>query len=424
MKRRDLVKAAAVAPAALMSAANAAPMPTPATLETQILRLNLQHTWTTTMSSSQYRDTLQVAYSRDGITGHGEGAPIVRYHEDAEGARKAVESVRDLLLSVDPLHFSKLMAEVFQRVPGNWAGKAAIDIAVMDWVGQKLGIPIYEWLGLDAADTPLTTFSIGIDTPEITKQKTREAADYPILKVKVGLATDEPTIEAVRSVTDKKLRVDANEGWKDKEEAVRKINWLEKHGVEFIEQPMPAEMIEETHWVRSRVHIPIIADEACQRASDIPKLKEAFDGVNVKLDKSGGILEARRMIEIAKALGMRTMLGCMVSSSVTVTAAAHLSPLVDYADLDGNLLISNDPFHGVKVERGKADSAERPRARTHEGVASSSVTVTAAAHLSPLVDYADLDGNRLIPNDPFRGVNVAKGKLILPKGPGLGLTKA
>jgi len=171
----------------------------------------------------------------------------------------------------------------------------------------------------------------------------------------------------VRSVTDKKLRVDANEGWKDKEEAVRKINWLEKHGVEFIEQPMPAEMIEETRWVRSRVHIPIIADEACQRASDIPKLKEAFDGVNVKLDKSGGILEARRMIDIAKSLGMRTMLGCMVSSSVTVTAAAHLSPLVDYADLDGNLLISNDPFHGVRVE---------------------------------------------------------KGKLILPKGPGLGLTKA
>jgi L-alanine-DL-glutamate epimerase-like enolase superfamily enzyme len=147
--------------------------------------------------------------------------------------------------------------------------------------------------------------------------------------------------------------VDANEGWKDKEEAVRKINWLEKHGVQFVEQPMPAEMIEETRWVRSRVHIPIIADEACQRASDIPKLKDAFDGVNVKLDKSGGMLEAYRMIWIAKSLGMKTMLGCMVSSSVSVTAAAHLSPLVDYADLDGNLLIGNDPFHGVTVEKGK-----------------------------------------------------------------------
>jgi L-Ala-D/L-Glu epimerase len=171
--------------------------------------------------------------------------------------------------------------------------------------------------------------------------------------VKVGLATDEPTIEAVRSVTKKPLRVDANEGWKSKEEAVRKINWLEKQGVEFMEQPMPAGMIEETAWVRRRVHIPIIADESCCRASDIPKLRDAFDGVNIKLDKSGGLLEAFRMIQVAKALGMKTMLGCMVSTSVTVTAAAHLSPLVDYADLDGNLLIANDPYQGVKVEKGK-----------------------------------------------------------------------
>jgi L-alanine-DL-glutamate epimerase-like enolase superfamily enzyme len=351
MKRRDFLTAGAAMSA--MSGMNAAEGAAAPAFTTSIVRLNLQHTWTTTMSSSQYRDTLHTAYARDGITGHGEGAPIVRYHEDAAGAQKAADSVRDLLLSADPMQFAKIMAEVFQRVPGEWAGKAAIDIALMDWVGQKLKIPLYSYFGLDPADTPLTTFSIGIDTPEITKQKTREAEDFPILKVKVGLATDEPTIEAVRSVTKKPLRVDANEGWTDKEEAVRKINWLEKMGVEFIEQPMPAEMIEETRWVRSRVHIPVIADEACQRASDIPKLRDAFDGVNVKLDKSGGMLEACRMIQIAKALGMKTMLGCMVSSSVSVTAAAHLSPLVDYADLDGNLLISNDPFHGVRVEKGK-----------------------------------------------------------------------
>ena len=350
MNRRNFMKTAAIAPAA---GAFAAPATGNAAFTSKITRLNLKHTWTTTMSSSQYRDTLQTTYARGGITGHGEGAPIVRYHEDAAGAQKAVESVRDLLLSADPMQFSKVMAEVFKRIPGEWAGKAAIDIALMDWVGQKLGIPLYTYFGLDAKDTPLTTFSIGIDTPEITKQKTLEAADYPVLKVKVGLATDEPTIEAVRSVTKKPIRVDANEGWKDKEEAVRKINWLEKMGVEFIEQPMPAEMFEENKYVRSKVHIPVIADEACQRASDIPKLKEAYDGVNVKLDKSGGMLEACRMLMIAKALGMKTMLGCMVSSSVSVTAAAHLSPLVDYSDLDGNLLISNDPFHGVRVEKGK-----------------------------------------------------------------------
>ena len=355
MTRRRFAQTAVAAPAAAAASPAAPP-----SLDAKIVRLNLRHTWTTTMSSSEYRDTLHLAYTRDGITGHGEGAPIVRYHEDAAGAKKAVESVRDYLLAADPMQFTKVMAEVFKRVPGEWAGKAAIDIAMMDWVGQKLGIPLYSYFGLDPKDAPVTTFSIGIDTPEITKQKTREAADYPILKVKVGLATDEPTIEAVRSVTKKPLRVDANEGWKDKEEAVRKINWLESQGVQFIEQPLPAEMIEETRWIRSRVHIPIFADEACQRASDIPKLKDAFDGVNIKLDKSGGVLEAHRMIAVARSLGMRVMLGCMISSSVTVTAAAHLSPLVDYADLDGNLLIANDPYHGVRVEKGKLILPNRP----------------------------------------------------------------
>ncbi len=364
MNRRGFLRTAAAAgmvEQVVSPAGRSQAKPTaPPGLETRIVRLNLVHTWTTTMSASQYRDTLHVAYSRNGITGHGEGAPIVRYREDAKGAQAAVESVRGLLLSADPMQFSKTMAAVFDRVQGQWAGKAAIDIALMDWVGQKLGIPLYSHFGLDPKDTPLTTFSIGIDTPEITRQKTLEAAEYPILKVKVGLSTDEPTIEAVRSVTKKPLRVDANEGWKDKEEAVRKINWLEKQGVEFIEQPLPAEMIEETRWVRARVHIPIIADEACQHASDIPKLKDAFDGVNVKLDKAGGILEAYRMIQIAKAMGMKTMLGCMISSSVSVTAAAHLSPLVDYADLDGNLLIANDPFRGVRVEKGKLILPNKP----------------------------------------------------------------
>ena len=356
MNRRNFMKAAAAAPAS--GAAFAANAPT--TLIASIKRLNLQHTWTTTMSSSQYRDTLHLTYRRGGITAYGEGAPIVRYQEDAEGARKAVESVRDFLLAADPMQFEKIMVEVFRRIAGNWAAKSAVDIALMDWVGKKLGVPLYSFFGLDPKEAPVTTFSIGIDTPEITKQKTREADPYPVLKVKVGLSTDEPTIEAVRSVTNKPLRVDANEGWKDKEEAVRKINWLEKQGVEFIEQPMPAAMLEEQRWVRSRVHIPIFADEACGRATDIPKLKDAFDGVNIKLDKSGGMLEAFRMIHTARAMGMKTMLGCMISSSVTVTAAAHLSPLVDFADLDGNLLISNDPFRGVRVEKGKLVLPSRP----------------------------------------------------------------
>jgi L-alanine-DL-glutamate epimerase-like enolase superfamily enzyme len=174
-----------------------------------------------------------------------------------------------------------------------------------------------------------------------------------VLKIKVGLDSDEQTIAAVRSVTDKPLRVDANEGWKDREVAARKIEWLSKQNVEFIEQPMPADRIEDIAWLRERVSLPIIADEACLRPADIPKLAQAYDGVNIKLDKAGGILQGYRMIQIARSLGLKTMLGCMVSSSVAITAAAQLSPLVDYADLDGNLLISNDPYEGVKVKDGR-----------------------------------------------------------------------
>jgi L-alanine-DL-glutamate epimerase-like enolase superfamily enzyme len=322
-------------------------------LETEITRLKLRHTWTTTMSSSAYRDTLRVRFTRDGITGHGEGAPIVRYQENAVDARKAVESVRDLVTAADPWEFDKLEAEIARRLGGQFAAQAALDIALMDWVGQKLGIPLYRYFGLDPNAAPVTTFSIGIDTPEITRQKVREAEAFPVLKIKVGLDTDEATIAAVRSVTEKPLRVDANEGWKDKEVAVRKINWLATQGVEFVEQPMPAAMLEETRWVHERVRLPLIADEACRHAADIPKLVGIFDGVNVKLDKAGGIREAFKMIELARALGLKAMLGCMVSSSVSVTAAAHLSPLVDYADLDGNLLIANDPFVGVQVKNGK-----------------------------------------------------------------------
>ena len=321
--------------------------------ETSIKRLQLRHTWTTTMSSSQYRDTIHVRVTSDGVTGGGEGAPIVRYHENAEDGAKAIAGISGALEGANLWQFEKLMEKISHEMQGHFAAKAALDVALMDWIGKKMNVPLYRLFGLDAADAPVTTFSIGIDTPEITKQKVREAEAFPVLKVKVGLTTDEPTIEAVRSVTKKALRVDANEGWKDKEEAVRKINWLETQGVEFVEQPMPAEMIEQTRWVRKRVHLPLIADEAALNARAIPGLVDAYDGVNVKLDKCGGIQQALRMIYVAKSLGMKTMLGCMVSSSVSVTAAAHLSPLVDYADLDGNLLIANDPYSGVKVENGK-----------------------------------------------------------------------
>jgi L-Ala-D/L-Glu epimerase len=365
MNRRDWIKTAgalglsAALPAAALAQCSvlpeAKPCDNPAKIDTEIKRLNLRHTWTTTMSSSEFRDVIYMRYARDGVVGYGEGAPIVRYKEDAKGAQKIIQSLQPFLSTSDPWQFEKIMREIFQRVPGEHAAKAAMDIALMDWVGKKLGIPLYRHFGLDPADAPVTTFSIGVDTPEMTRQKVEEAAQFPVLKIKMGIGKDEDTLKAIRAVTKKPLRVDANEGWTTKEEAVQKINWLAQDGgVEFVEQPMPAANLDDMKWVRERVRLPIIADEACTAATLIPKLREVgFDGINVKLDKAGGVLEAHRWISIAKALGMKTMLGCMISSSISVTAAAHLSPLVDYADLDGNLLISNDPFNGVKVQNGK-----------------------------------------------------------------------
>ena len=367
MKRRDWMAAAGVVAAAAMdrrAAAQGTPprarRPPANALETEIVRLKLRHTWTTTMSSSEYRDTLQVRLVRDGVTGIGEGAPIVRYHESAQGAREAVDSARDVILAGDPWRAETFLGVAFRLLENQHAARAALDIALHDWVGKKLGIPVYRLLGLDPANAPLTTFSIGIDTPETTREKVREAAEFPVLKIKVGLATDEATIEAVRGVTGKPLRVDANEGWKDKETAIRKIEWLASKGVELVEQPMPAAMLEEAAWVRERSPIPVFADEACLRASSIPQLAGAYHGVNVKLDKAGGLREGLRMIHTARACGLKVMLGCMISSSASTTAAAHLSPLVDFADLDGHLLVANDPWEGVAVRDGRLVLPDRP----------------------------------------------------------------
>jgi L-Ala-D/L-Glu epimerase / N-acetyl-D-glutamate racemase len=366
MRRREWMMAAgafagtAAAPRAVRAGTAGDGAAGPDGLDLEIVRLQLRHTWTTTMSSSEYRDTLELRLARDGTTGIGAGAPIVRYHESAAGAKAALEAIRQLVLTADPWRLETFLEEAFSHLEDQYAARAALDIALHDWIGKKLGIPVYRLLGLDPDQAPLTTFSIGIDTPEVTRQKVREAALYPVLKVKVGLDTDEATIEAVRSVTGKPLRVDANEGWKDKELALRKIEWLAKKGVELIEQPLPAAMLDETAWIKQRSPIPVFADEACLRSTDIPGLAGAYDGVNVKLDKAGGIREGLRMIHTARACRLKLMLGCMISSSVSTTAAAHLSPLVDYADLDGNLLVSNDPWEGVLVRDGRLVLPDRP----------------------------------------------------------------
>lgn len=323
-------------------------------------RLELTHTWTISRNSSDYKDNVFVRIERDGVVGWGEAAPNVRYGESAEQTIEALESVRSIVTAGDWLHYVDLRDRWEKAITHQSCARAAMDIAIMDWVGGKLKAPLYRLLGLDPAKTPVTTFSIGIDTPEVIKQKVAEAKDFPVLKIKVGRDNDAEILAAVREATDKPLRVDANEGWKDKELALEKIRWLQGLGVELIEQPLPAAMIEETAWLRERVEIPIVADEAVKTAGDIPKLAAAYDGINIKLMKSGGVQEAIRMIHVARAMGMKIMLGCMIESSVAISAAAHLSPMVDWADLDGNLLISNDPFTGVTVDRGKLILNDRP----------------------------------------------------------------
>ena len=323
-------------------------------------RLMLTHTWTISRNSSDFKDNVFIRVERDGVVGWGEAAPNVRYGESAEQTISLLEKGRALVTAGDWLKYVDLRDRWERELPGQACAHAALDMAILDWVGGKLKTPLYRLLGLDPDKAPVTTFSIGIDTPQIIQQKIAEAKEFPVLKIKVGKDNDAEILAAVRAATDKPLRVDANEGWHDKEQALEKIRWLQDLGVELIEQPLPAAMVEETAWLRERVEIPIIADEAVTTAGDIPRLASAYDGINIKLMKSGGVQEAIRMIHVARALGMKIMLGCMIESAVAISAAAHLSPMVDWADLDGNLLISNDPFRGVGVEQGRLILHDRP----------------------------------------------------------------
>ncbi|MFB3042350.1 MAG: dipeptide epimerase, partial [Candidatus Poribacteria bacterium] len=235
---------------------------------------------------------------------------------------------------------------------GNYAAKSAIDMALHDRLGKVLGVPLYRLWGLDPDATPCTSFTIGLDEPEMMQQKVREASEYPILKVKLGTSHDLEIIRTLREVTDKPIYVDANTAWTPKE-AVRKIRELVPYGLELIEQPTHPDDLEGLKFVREHSELPIIADESVKRAADIPALVGCVDGVNIKLVKCGGLLEAMRIIHVARAHGLQIMIGCMIESSLGITAAAHLTPLVDYADLDGHLLIANDPYSGVRLEAGK-----------------------------------------------------------------------
>ena len=312
----------------------------------------LKHSWTIARSTFLYKNNVILKLEKDGRFGLGEAAHNIRYGENLDTCTEAIELIKPKILELDPWHYVDVGQTIQDAFKGQSSAKAGVDIAMMDWAAKGLGVPLYQMLGIDAKKAPMTSFSIGIDRPEVIKKKVEEAEPYPILKIKMGGENDDEIMKAVRSVTDKVLRVDANEGWINRETAARKMEWLAKNNVEFVEQPMPAGMLEETAWLKERAEIPIIADEAIKSPVDIPQLAEAYDGINIKLMKSGGIQEALKEIWIARTFDLKVMLGCMVETSIGITAAAHLSPLVDYADLDGNLLLAEDPFEGVKVVDG------------------------------------------------------------------------
>jgi L-alanine-DL-glutamate epimerase-like enolase superfamily enzyme len=291
----------------------------------------------------------------DGCEGIGEATPVERYGESVESVAAYFES--HPLAASDPY---RLEALLHTGVPA--AARAGLDLALHDLIGKELGKPLYALLGLDPALTPRTSRTIGIADPEKTLQKVAEVVDAPILKVKLGTgspAEQVETIAAIRSRYTGTIRIDANEGW-NLESAVEILRELERYDIEFCEQPIPAGDPEQLRAIRARVSIPIVADEDALVASDLPPLRGCVDGVNVKLAKTGGIRGALAAIHTARAMGMKVMIGCMVESAIAATAAAHLSPLVDWADLDGPLLIARDPFAGVGYDCGKLILPDTP----------------------------------------------------------------
>ncbi|MBE0668104.1 MAG: dipeptide epimerase, partial [Bacteroidales bacterium] len=262
-------------------------------------------------------------------------------------SKVSLEQFSDTFLTED------ILAYIDGIMPGNYAAKASVDIALHDLTGKLIGEPWYRIWGLNPEKTPSTSFTIGIDTAEVVKEKTREADIFNILKVKLGRDNDREMIESVRSVTDKPLYVDVNQGWTDRNQALEMAFWLKEKNIVFIEQPMPKEQIDDIAWLTERSPLPVLADESLQTVADLLPMKGVYSGINVKLMKCGGMNAAYKMITMARAMGMKILIGCMTETSCAVTAAAQLSPLVDWADLDGNLLISNDIFDGMTIVDGK-----------------------------------------------------------------------
>jgi L-alanine-DL-glutamate epimerase-like enolase superfamily enzyme len=314
--------------------------------------LQLKHVFTLATSSRSTTPVMLVKIEFDGITGYGEASMPPYLGESHKTATKFLSNL-NLGQFTDPFRMDEILEYVDSTAPKNTAAKASIDIALHDLTGKIMNQPWHKIWGYSVENTPDTSFTIGIDTNEVIKQKVKEATGFNILKVKLGRNNDKEMIETIRSVTNVPLCVDINQGWKDKKQALDMVYWLQEKGIVFVEQPMPKTMIDETAWLTQNSPLPIVADEALQRLTDVQATVGVYSGINVKLMKCTGMREAHKMINLAHANNMKVMIGCMTETSCAVSAAAQLSPKTDWADLDGNLLISNDPYTGMQVIDGK-----------------------------------------------------------------------
>jgi L-alanine-DL-glutamate epimerase-like enolase superfamily enzyme len=320
-------------------------------ITSSLLVLNTRRVFKISRSKGSRFENVLIRVEHGDHFGLGEAAPSEYFGETPELVEKSIEKISEQI-TLNPMDIQAIVRRLDELLPKSQSAKSAVIMAIYDIVGKGLKIPLYRLLGLDPMATPLTSYTLGIDDPYLMKEKALEASDFPILKVKLGTDSDMDIIHAIREVTDRPIRVDVNGAW-TVTEAISKIERLADLGVELIEQPIYAEDIEGYAILREKSPLPIYVDESVMVAKDIPHLAGKVDGINIKLVKCGGIWEALRMIHTARAYGLKIMLGCMIESSIGITAAAHLSPLVDCADLDGNILLRKDPFAGVTVEHGK-----------------------------------------------------------------------
>ena len=321
--------------------------------------LQLNHVFTIANNSRTTTAVMLTEVEYDGVIGYGEASMPPYLGESHKSAAEFLSKV-NLAPFKDPFELEDIIEYIDSLAVGNYAAKASVDIAMHDLVGKILKQPWHRLWGLNPLKTPNTSYTIGMDTPEVVKEKVHEAAIYKILKVKLGRDNDKEMIRTIRSVTDKPICVDVNQGWKDRQMALEMIQWLATQGVVFVEQPMSKHAVDDMAWLTENSPLPIMADEAVQTVKDLISINKVYSGINIKLMKCGGMRNAHKMANMAKAMGMKVMIGCMTETSCAVSAAAQLSPLADWADLDGNLLISNDLYDGMKVIDGKVTLSELP----------------------------------------------------------------